>query len=516
METPVHPFQTLLEKTGSDLPGPKDLESVPAALELGAAGLRDAFVELGSHYLEALEHLKPGDLEEAVALFVHFKWTERVKQLLFLYRDVLFQHLKGKVLLADGKLEETALQRHWEQSAVALREAGHELAQWAQDEFTEFGNGNPVARKQLEQWRLQNNPWKVYQAQLDTICAQGSFLRKNHQETLAFLDVFQKIYRLSGDMIKRCTGKIKELEVLAEETKTWLETIKDSFTKIASRLEQAESGLSLSNYLEAFIQGMESLVASLPEKWQVALGTEGGLVLRSDIDLRKRTLQWLEGEALPLLYEVWELTEAGFNEARMALSNIRNRVLIADNKEQFLAANLIQPLMRNQAFLQDSLSKSADLIVLIDDRMQEYFRLSNLYDTSHPFLSMSMQSTVRQLGASRTRTLDSILRWGGKRMAFLQGLWRRVEREEQLSFSEKTARYIESRQPDTSNPHYVPIFMTRGFVGASFAVGRGAEMGHLENLTRQWEAGFRGAAILSGPRLSGKTFLGEWAASRYF
>ena len=503
----MHSFLSLLEKTGNDLSGPESLDT---------AGLRDAFVELGDHCLEVLRRLKPGEPEEAGALFLHFHWAERMKQLLLLYRDVLFQHLKGKVLLADGKLEEEGLQRHWELSVETLRAASSELAHWAEEQDAEFRHGGPVVRKQLEQWRLQNNPWPVYREQMNAICAQGDFLQKNHQEALAALDVFQKIQSLAADMVKRCTGEIQSLEALAGETQSWLESTKDTPSKMASRLEQTEAGLSLQNHLEDFIRDMEKEAAKLPEKWQAALGIEEGLVLRSEIDLRRRVMQWLEGETLPLLYEIWELTEAGFNEARMALSNIRNRVLIADSKEQVQAAGLVQPLVRNRIFLQDSLGKCADLIVLIDDRMEANFHFSKVYDTTRPFLSLSMQSTVRQLGARPTRSFDRIARWLGQRLAFLQGLWRRVEREEQLGFSEKVARYIESRQADTTNPHYVPIFMTRGFVGASFAVGREAEMGHVQNLVRQWEAGFRGAAILSGSRFSGKTFLGEWAASRFF
>lgn len=503
----MHSFLSLLEKTGSNLSGPESLDT---------AGLRDAFVELGDRYLEALDHLKPGAPEEAEALFLHFHWAERMKQLLLLYRDVLFQHLKGKVLLADGKLGEEALRNHWERSVETLRAAGAELARWVEEKSGELSQGGTVVRKQLEQWRLQNNPWPVYREQLNAISAQGDFLRKNHGEALAALEVFQKIRRLAADMIKRCTSDIQTLETLAGETQSWLETTQDSAQKIASRLEHTEATLSLQNHLEDLIRDMEKEAALLPEKWQAALGVEGGLVLRSDLDLLRRVMQWLEGEALPLLYEIWELAEAGFNEARMAFSNIRNRVLIVDTKEPFQAAGLVQPLVRNRIFLRDSLGKSADLIVLIDERMETQFRLSNIYDTAHPFLPVSMQSAVRQLGARPTRTFDRIQAWFSARLAFLQGLLRRVEQEEQLSFSEKVARYIETRQPDTTNPHYVPIFMTRGFVGASFAVGRRAEMEHLENLVRQWEAGFRGAAILSGDRFSGKTFLGEWAASRFF
>jgi hypothetical protein len=504
MQTPFYPFLSLLQKTAEALPGPEDPGGVAEALAAAAAGLRDAFVEEGDRLV---------DVEDAHALFLHFELAERVKQLLLLYRDVLFQQLKGQNLVADAKLEEVSLKAHWRESRKILWQAEEELSRWTPDELNTL---RPGAGK-LAKWQLQNNPWPVYREQLDAICAQCGFLRENAAMVRTGIDAFHRI----GDLIRRtlveCTSEIKTLAEQARQTQDWLEKTGDTPAKMANRLEEVNASLMLPHHPEDFARQLETLAAVLPDKTLVAVGTEGGQVQRIDADLRKRTYQWLEGEVLPLLYEVWELTEAAHNDLKLSLSNIRNRVLLlADTKELFQAAQYVQPLLRSQSAIRDFLKQCTELEALIEERLQAHFSLTDLYRLSSPFLPLSVQTTVRQLGLTQSLPLRRALRWLSGRLTFLKNLWRTVEREEQLGFAEKTARYIETRQPDLSNPHYVPIFLTKGFVGASFAVGRETEMAHMEDLVRQWKVGFRGAAIITGARFAGKTFFGEWAASRYF
>jgi hypothetical protein len=82
--------------------------------------------------------------------------------------------------------------------------------------------------------------------------------------------------------------------------------------------------------------------------------------------------------------------------------------------------------------------------------------------------------------------------------------------------AEKTVRYIQSRQISAENSHYASIFLTKGFVGESFWVGREGHLNHLESLIENWNQGFRGAASLSGTRQSGRSFLGEMVSNRFF
>lgn len=242
------------------------------------------------------------------------------------------------------------------------------------------------------------------------------------------------------------------------------------------------------------------------------------MLLRHDLDLKKRTVQWLEGEILPTLYKIWEQTEAMHNSVKMSLSNMRNRAVLLPSGigEKFDATLLSHPLLQTIKSLQTIENELVALSENIKAKMAENFRLSNIYETSRPFLPLSLQHTVRQIEATRGWLLDQIAKWGSTRLALLHRLWYNLEKEESMGFSEKTARFIEHRQPDPANHHYTSIFLTKGFVGASFATGRQDQMSHFDNLVRQWEKGFRGAALLTGRRFCGKSFFGEWAATRHF
>ncbi len=85
-----------------------------------------------------------------------------------------------------------------------------------------------------------------------------------------------------------------------------------------------------------------------------------------------------------------------------------------------------------------------------------------------------------------------------------------------MSVSEKVVRYINHWQGDPDNQHYASIFLTRGYIGESFAVGRRDELEHVAALVRQWQKGFRGSAAITGQRFSGKSLFGELLANRFF
>ena len=514
MQPSLHLFLSLLQQFGSDLPDLSELSSVPAALESGADTLRDAFSVLADQHSEVLGN---GGPEEALALFLHFQLAGRVKDMLLLYRDSLFQHLKGQALAADGKLDQKTLEQHWTRSREILLKAGEELSQWTETQSQACQADSPASRKQRSQWRLQNNPWAIYREQLTAICDQCRFLRENAASVRSGIDTFHAIGNLIRQTLILCMDEIRQLAKQAENTQNWLEQTDDKSPKVAGQLDEMNENLLLPQHAKDFTRQLDGLAVNLPEKEQVAVSTKDGWVQRIDVDLRRRVNQWLEGEVLPLLYEVWELNEAAYIDLKLSLSNIRNRVLLlTDGVEPYLGGQLVQPLVRSQAAFSHSLQQCGELENLLEERLQAHFFLSGIFQTDQTFLPLSMQTTVRQLGMSQGRTFQRLYRWLSGRLAFLQNFWRKVEREEQLGFAEKTARYLVARQPDPSNAHYVPIFQTHGFVGASFAVGREVEMEHMDNLVRQWQSGFRGAAVITGRRFSGKTFFGEWVASRLF
>jgi hypothetical protein len=58
--------------------------------------------------------------------------------------------------------------------------------------------------------------------------------------------------------------------------------------------------------------------------------------------------------------------------------------------------------------------------------------------------------------------------------------------------------------------------MTKGYIGESFLVGREQETEHLRQIIESWMLGYRGAVMLTGDRLAGKTLFGELVTNRFF
>ena len=59
--------------------------------------------------------------------------------------------------------------------------------------------------------------------------------------------------------------------------------------------------------------------------------------------------------------------------------------------------------------------------------------------------------------------------------------------------------------------------MTKGYIGGVLpGGGRDAEIDHMRQLIENWRLGYRGAVVLTGNRLSGKTLFGELITNRFF
>ncbi|MEL6843614.1 MAG: ATP-binding protein, partial [Bacteroidota bacterium] len=153
---------------------------------------------------------------------------------------------------------------------------------------------------------------------------------------------------------------------------------------------------------------------------------------------------------------------------------------------------------------------------LIEDRISESFRLSNIYHTKQDFLPIPLQTSLRQLRLDESPFIARIEELYVKVRTRLQSWISRVEHEESLGLPEKIVRAVQSRQLPREGSNYSNIFLSRGFIGESFAVGRQEELRRIKKLINNWRLGYRGSVLLHGQRFSGKSLLGEWVASRYF
>lgn len=495
------------------------------ALTEGGQRLAAAFIKTGDHHAELLQNpqsLPAGTLLQEAYIVTYF-WSERAKSFLILWRDILFEQQKAVVLLQQGQITETAVSALRTHSEEVVRQAAAELDQFVAEKTQKDRHQRGGLQRQIERLRLQHNPWPVYREQLQMLSGQMSSLLELSDEVLAAGQSFIRLQALINERVNQAIHLIQTNQAIAQQAIDRIEEEPaEKPGKLVVYLEDTEENLPAPASLQEFMGQLESLSAELPEKLQVPVATEAGWLQYKEINFHKSVQQWLESEIMPLVYEIWEVIEIGANGLKMSLLNIRNRasLLATEQKEgktpDLTSADFSQPL---QAYIKKAEATFAELTQLkamIGQRLTEQFNLATVYSPTQAFLPVTLQSTIKQLRVNQNAILTSIQAWALRQTRAVRKIRQTVEREEALSTSEKVVRYLQSRTPGSSSSHYNSIFLTKGYIGESFWVGRQDELSHLRKLIEDWRMGYRGAVTLSGQRFSGKSLLGDLIANRFF
>lgn len=529
LEAILKDFESILHRSIDESWFVEDIPTHLNTLSDYSLSLKDAILKVGDFAKEHLDILSEEEDQDTTLFYyiINFAWGEQAKFFLVLWRDIIFEQQKGQILLADNKTNEAALKRLYNESKSTLRAAADDLLNVVQKELKEIEKSRSGKEGRIATWKLQQNPWPIYREQIDKLPKQCKELVKNFHELRKVAILFEKIDLLIQQSEDQCIHEINEIKKLAE---TNIEFIGDSIeeesekklSKIIHHLEDLETEIKISNHSSLFSDALEQLLVELPAKTQVFVDTQGGMIQFKEINFKRSVKQWLESEILPILYEEWELTENVCNGMKMSLVNIRNRAILlaAENKENvqqdFEKADLNQPLHSFLKRISTTLGSLIELDVLTTDRVDTIFSVSNVYDDNPVFLPIPLQSTINQLKLNPRNIFDSAWNWVQNRTEFLRKIKHQAEIEDALSTSEKVVRFIQNRMIDPHSAHYASIFLTHGYIGESFRVGRRQELAHVENIVENWRSGFRGAVVITGQRFAGKSLFGEVVANNFF
>lgn len=481
------------------------------------------FGQLGDNCLQLL---KEGNLDQNNQLFaniIHFEWAEKAKGILLLWRDILFEQQKTILLSADQLITDQEVQDLWIESNSIQRLAWQILEEFPDTQLEKL---KPKAAKQLKKWGLQLNPWTTYKKQFETVATQTQDLLGTFPKLLHAQQCMQDILQLINNTLQTCTKEIETVEKLANQIINSIKNLdpddlKKDLNKLLTELKLVEEKIQFDNYINDFSVAVEKEMLPLSDPLVLVIEVQNGYLEQRELHLKKRLHQWLESESYPILYEAWELAEGSCNGLKMILLNIKNRVnaLLQDNKEQLNkeVLNLTKPLF---AFLKDISTTAQNLDQVknnLHKRLDNHFRFSYIYNTQTEFLSVSLQATLNQrFWSSREGWLAKVRQFGIQQWQKWKDFQAKLAKEQALGVSEKIVRCVQNRQPDPKNHHYTSIFMTKGYIGEAFLVGRDEQLEHVEQIINAWKKGFRGAVLLTGDRLSGKTLFAEIVANRYF
>lgn len=507
-----------------------DMDSHLEAMTDGAKQLVEEITKTGDAAKEALETENQVLAANVVAAYVlNFTWSERAKSFMVLWRNVLYQQQKAQVLLADDSVAKASVQRLQEASKKTLQQAFQELKDFPTEQLARIRNAKKGIEGQINIWKLQANPWDTYRAQIVEIPKQCDLLLEQYRELMNAANTFQEMRETAKETIAACH---KEIEVTKNTAKNAFNFIEENIQpdleprpgKIAARLEDIEAELKIANHMHLFTGKIEVLDKKLSEKLKVVVETNQGMMQYKTLNLQKRVQEWMESEILPVLYEVWEVTENVSNGFKISLINIRNRALLASSEakggkqvpQKLELSDYSSPL---QGFLKKATTAEegmAKFETQIFNRLEQQFRLKEIYDTQAEFLAIPLSSTINQFKINQNAFVAKVQNWFFNHWVGVQNFIQSVEQEEALSLSEKIVRLIQSRTNNVTNSYYSSIFMTKGYIGESFWVGRDGELKRAADLVDQWNHGFRGAIAVTGQRFSGKTLFGELVANKHF
>lgn len=471
--------------------------------------------------LEASES-NPADL--LASYVIQYNWMEEIKSFLILWRDVIFEYQKALVLKSENKVTLPALTQLQVDSKKAIESTTHDLSTILVKHVQDIAKFSKVLEKQITTWQKQNNPWPTYKGQFEKLKAQTQELQTQNNQLLKVGSDFRKINDAIGQNINGCSIEIQQFKLLAQEAIEYIHTsvAEQKPGKVAAHLEDLESKIETTNHLQVLTETVENTIKNMIDRIQTPVSTDGGLLLFRDISFHRNAEQWLDSEIMPLIYELWEKNENVINSFKIALMNIRNRSLLLANeiKEgktlKIDQDELCFPLV---SFLQKTEKSEVELLKIIgviNQRIKNDFQLSEIYKTDKGFLPIPLQSTINQFRLTQNPWVVKSKNWINKQINLLQRFKSTVEREEALSVSEKIVRFVQSRKAPFNNQQYSSIFLTKGYIGKSFWVGREEELNRFKNIVEQWRLGFRGAIILSGQRFSGRSLFGEYATNLHF
>lgn len=522
-------FDTTLDLTVNQVWNEKDKSDHLEALVNSAAKITHHILELGEFVKTGMDENSLSPTELLPSYIIQYTWIEEAKSFLILWRDVIFQYQKALVLESNQKTSHEDSEQLRANSKSVIQSGVVHLKDFLAKEIGSIAQNSRELKAKLADWKKIQNPWETYRKQIESVNEQCKKLQEQNLTLLQSTKVFKSIEKLIQQNIATSQAEINQFKLLANETIELVgEIVKDKPGKLSTLLEQMESKLETNHHVESLNISMDERLAGLVKNTQVSIGTKGGMLLFREVNLQNNSKLWLDSEVTPLLYEFWEVNDQILNSFKMALMNVRNRAMLFSNelKKENVSREELEPRFNQEKFcfpLESFLQKASSwenelkqLTNTLQDRLSKEFLISEIYNTETSFLPVPLQTTINQYRLTQNPWIRKTRSWYKKQVKLFQKFKTTVEKEDALSISEKIVRYVQNKEASSNNLHYSNIFLTKGYMGKSFWVGRQIEAERFKNIVDQWKLGFRGAVILSGQRFSGKTLFGEYVSTQYF
>ena len=405
-----------------------------------------------------------------MALGIHFSWTEEAKQVLVLWRDTLFEFQKARILQKEEKIgDEEIVKLHATSQDVLRKAADEQIASFTALE--RIGNSSRAAKRKLDQWRLLNSPWPTYREQIEDLGRQPAVLIKQYSVLLEVSDSMMRIDTSLQDVIKRGKTGIDATLSLAQQTIDAIYNLEDS-TKRIFELESIEQLIRANPTFENYNEAIELELRNYNSVLQFPIVTIGGIIKYKDLNPARHIRLWLEGEIHPGLNDAIEIMENTSSTFKMALVNVRNRLLLFTQegleKAPVNSEELIQPIQDAIEDIRTWRAEYKSIRNTVLFRMDDNFYANQIYSLEREFLPLSYTRSLTQMKLDENQLFTRVKTWIRDKTRFLQDVRTTVLKEESLSDAERIIRFVKSRRIQDDQYQYDSIFTAEGYIGEFF------------------------------------------------
>lgn len=453
----------------------------------------------------ALQHLQTQPTKRLEDYLITFDWSERMKRFLLLWRDILFQEHKSILMVSDGD----ATLEQFRKQKLASRDLLFNASQDVKNYLEATKKASPNHKSLMDTWYLQTNPWPTYKNQFEVFGQQAIDLQLQFDALWNSSGAYVVIKSHFMDIFKSYLTKLNDAKV---QVAYLIELLKDSSDtdkiNLLQELEKLAKNVSIHPGQNTFNSTLREQINQLPGNMKINVDIDGGKLLYKALNVKHNTNEWIESEVMSEIYEFYQIGDNIQSRLNLAIENIKNLIQSERLEEQPFPKDNILQILQN---LNRNLDKSGERIIELrqetEKQLARSLGVSSVFNDD--FLTLSFQSTINQYRRYQVQWWEGLKRWIQEKGLFIQEYRQAVRDEEVMSISEKVVRAVRQRTLQPEDSHYNNIFMTNGYIGDSFFVGREKEMAHIKQQVSNWKIGYRGALLLSGKRFAGKTLLGQ-------
>ncbi len=457
-------------------------------------------------YAESMLH--SDDETRILDFHILYDWSDMAKKFILLWRNILLEASKAHIQLKAEVIENTVFEALQQKSLEVIQSAANDL------ETSLLIDRPNVSQKQIEIWKLQNSPWEVYEKQLQTVVGQCNDILLQLQELSKVADQYEHIDTLFNTTFDSIQKNIEDLKSAIKEV--CVNALTPENYEGSAVIAQLK-GIKLANIeiptLSDFVAQTEQCISLLPVELNVAIDTDRGKILYKELNLQKVTRSWIDTELMSSMNDCYTIHSNMRNQFELAKLNIRNSVEV-EKQESESAEEKIRALLDNLIKLLTKANEKTENLQKYIEALLEQLHIEHIYKDD--FLSLSLGATLQQYQSYQLKGWNRIQNWIQQQGLFVQNIRKSVSKEERLSISEKIVRVVRQRTPSPENTHYTNMFLTQGYIGDSFHVGRVEELLQAKLTVENWHLGFRGSILITGKRLSGKTAMGTLIRKRFF